>query len=169
MISSLLVCRNQRQDGQITGLWVHKSITQRFLLKTKQQGFLRSGKYIICSAACCPQKAHSDLLCRKSKIKSVIQIYPPTNCNNASGKSALRPSKFVRAMSWSVFEYWDVLSHGCFLPHRGKTDKMANREQGIMGCLCCHIEANALTVNTSEYFSLDSYEYYETQFVGYYS
>ncbi len=92
----------------------------------RQQGFLRSGKYITWSASRCPQKAHSDLLCSKSKIKGVIQRSPPTRCNKARGKSALRPSKLVLAMSWCVFEYWDVLSRGCFLPHRAKTDRMAH-------------------------------------------
>lgn len=135
----------------------------------RQRGFVRSGKCIIWSKASCPQKAHSDLLRSEGEIKGVIQRSPPTGCDKARGKSALRPrqarpgNELVCRSNTGTFH---LMGAFC-LTGLKQTKWRASRQQGIMGRLCCQAGANALTVNTSECFSPDSYEPHETKFVGY--
>lgn len=60
-----------------------------------------------------------------------FKLLHPLNVIKARGKSALSPSGLVPAQRAEVsLEYWDVSSHGCFLPHRTKTDKMATGKNG---------------------------------------
>ena len=126
----------------------------------RQQSCLHSEGDLMWSTACCLHRAYSHHLGPESKMKDAIQTYPPTiEAIRQKGKSEL---------SWAC--WW---AGGSFLLHGAETDKMANNKgKGggwRMAGLCCHTETNALTVNTSGYSSLDSYEHYETQRVGIYS
>lgn len=106
----------------------------------------------------------------KRKTKGVIQSYLPLDVIKQEDSRHLSPASLL--WQWAGVslntEMFYLMDAFC-LTGLQQTKWLTSQDKERMGCLCYHTEAHSLTVNTTEHFSLDSYEHSETQFVGYYS